>query len=370
VTRQPLSDLAAQFRELRDELWPELEAVLASGRYVGGARVQQFESEFAAFCGQSHCVGVANGTDALRLALHAVGIGAGDEVITAANTFVATVEAILQAGARPVLVDVCPDTLLLDVRGLDAARTWRTRAVVPVHLYGRLCDMEAIGGWCRTAGVALVEDASQAHGARTAGGTAGSFGEAAAFSFYPSKNLGAAGDAGAIVTARAEVADCARRLRDHGQSARSVHESVGYNSRLDAIQAAVLSVKLRHLARWNERRRTLAGIYEERLEKLPGITLPAAAREREAHVYHLFVVQVDEREALSRALTADGIETGRHYPRPVHLQPAYRDLGGGDGTFPVAEASSQRILSLPLYPEMSEHAVHHVCDRIVACVER
>jgi dTDP-4-amino-4,6-dideoxygalactose transaminase len=365
--RQPFVDLAAQYREIRDELLPEVERLLAAGAFVGGEPLVRFESAFAAFCGAPYAVGVANGTDALHLALRALGVGPGDDVLTVPNTFVATVEAIEQAGARPVLVDVRPDTLLVDAAALAAAVTPRTRAVVPVHLYGALVDIEPIERWCASRGLLLLEDAAQAHGASRAGRHAGSFGDAAGFSFYPAKNLGAAGEAGAVVTRRADVAGRVAQLRDHGQSERYHHEVVGYNSRLDALQAAVLAVKLRRLAQWNARRRALAGVYRERLAKLDGVEVVAPPADPESHVYHLFVIRVAERDRLRAALTARGIDTGLHYPVPVHLQRGWAHLGYGAGDFPVAEAAARTVLSLPIYPQMSDAAVHHVCDAIEAC---
>jgi len=367
VTRQPLVDLAAQYRELRDELLPEIERIMAAGAFIGGEALTRFESAFAALCGVPHAVGVANGTDALHLALRALGIGPGDEVITVPNTFVATVEAIAQAGARAVLVDVRPDTLLLDAGALEAARTPRTRAVIPVHLYGRLVEMEPIERWCTRHAVALLEDAAQAHGARSRGRRAGAFGDAAAFSFYPAKNLGAAGEAGAVVTRRADVAARVTRLRDHGQSERYHHALVGFNSRLDALQAAVLSVKLKRLDGWNARRRALAAIYRERLAKVDAVELVPPPVDAESHVYHLFVIRTPERDRLRAALTARGIDTGLHYPVPAHLQRACRDLGYAEGAFPVSEAACRTVLSLPIYPQMTEDAVHRVCDAIEAC---
>jgi dTDP-4-amino-4,6-dideoxygalactose transaminase len=364
--RQPFVDLGAQHREIAADLAPELERLFASGAFIGGEAVRRFEAAFAAYCGRPHCVGVANGTDALRLALAALGVGPGHEVITAANSFVATAEAIGHCGARPVLVDVDPDTLLLDPRALDRARTARTRAVVPVHLYGRLADVDAIGAWCARHGLALVEDAAQAHGARRRGRPAGSFGDAAGFSFYPAKNLGAAGDAGAVVTARQDVADRVRRLADHGQSERYHHEVEGVNSRLDAIQAAVLSAKLARLDGWNARRRALAAVYRARLAKLEGLALSGAPGDEAEHVHHLLVVRVRERDRVRAALAGRGIDTGLHYPVPIHRQPAYRHLGYGEGAFPVSEAAAREVLSLPIYPHMTDDAVHRVCDALEA----
>jgi dTDP-4-amino-4,6-dideoxygalactose transaminase len=314
-----------------------------------------------------HAVGVANGTDALHLALRALEVEPGDEVITVPNTFVATVEAIVQAGARPVLVDARPDTLVMDTAGLDEARTPRTRAVIPVHLYGRMAEVDTIERWCAEHGIALLEDAAQAHGARLRGRRAGAFGDAGSFSFYPAKNLGAAGEAGAVVTRRPAVAARVTRLRDHGQGERYHHDVVGYNSRLDALQAAVLSVKLKRLDEWNARRRALAAVYDERLDKVEGVDPLPAPAQPESHVYHLYVVRVAERDRLRAALTARGVDTGLHYPVPVHLQPAFRELSYGEGEFPIAEAATRTVLSLPIYPHMTEDAVHRVCDAIEAC---
>jgi dTDP-4-amino-4,6-dideoxygalactose transaminase len=364
VSRQPLVDLGAQYREIRDELVPELEAIFAGGGFIGGERVRRFETDFARFCGRAHCVGVANGTDALTVGLRAIGIGPGDQVITVPFTFVATVEAIGHTGARPVLVDVRGEDLLIEPAALDAVSTARTRAVIAVHLYGAMADVERVGAWCRGRGIALIEDAAQAHGARLSGRRAGSFGDVGTFSFYPAKNLGAAGDAGALVTDRTDVAQRARLLSDHGQSARYQHEIEAYNSRLDAIQAAVLSAKLTRLDRWNAHRRTLAGLYRERLEKVAGVRLLRAPDDPEAHVYHLFVIRVAGRDAVREALTREGIETGLHYPVPVHQQPAYRHLGYGPGAFPEAEAAAREVLSLPLHEHMSEDAVHRVADAV------
>jgi dTDP-4-amino-4,6-dideoxygalactose transaminase len=364
VTRQPFVDLAARFREVESDLLPEITRTFASGAFIGGEAVRRFESAFAAYCRRAHAVGVANGTDALRLALHAVGVRPGDEVITVPNSFVATAEAIGHCGARPVFVDVVRDDLLMDADALDLARTPRTRAVVPVHLYGRLADVARIGAWCRRYGVALVEDAAQAHGARLAGRPAGSFGDAAAFSFYPAKNLGAAGDAGALVTDRVDVAERARIVRDHGQRERYCHEVEGVNSRLDAVQAVVLDVHLRHLDRWNAQRRARAARYRERLARVDGIELLSAPDDPDSHVYHLFVVRLRGRDAARASLDAERIDTGIHYPIPIHLQPAYRHLGYREGAFPIVEAAAREILSLPMYPQMTDAAVGRVCDAL------
>lgn len=364
MSRLAFVDLRAQWRELAGELRPAIEAVFADGAFVGGPAVQRFETAFAAFCAVRHAVGVANGTDALHLALRALGVGAGDDVLTVPNTFIATAEAISHCGARPVFVDCDPDTLLLDARQLDGAVTPRTRAVVAVHLYGRVAEMDAIAAWCAARGLPLVEDAAQAHGAGHRGRRAGGLGAIAGFSFYPGKNLGAGGEAGAVTTDRDDLAERVRRLRDHGQEARYHHAEVGWNSRLDAVQAAVLTVKLRHLPRWNARRRVLADLYRERLGKLAAITVPAAPVEADAHVYHLFVIRAAARDRLRAALAEAGIETGLHYPVPIHLQAAYRALGLGPGTFPVAEAAARTVLSLPIHPHMTDDDVHRVCDAV------
>jgi dTDP-4-amino-4,6-dideoxygalactose transaminase len=370
MSHQPFVDLKGQWAEVQAELLPEIGEIMAVGSFIGGQRVDRFETAFASFCGAAHCVGVANGTDALHLALRAAGVEPGDEVITVPNTFVATVEAIRQCGARPVLVDVRPDTLLMDPQRLDSARTGRTRVVIPVHLYGLLADMEAIGGWSARTGIAIVEDAAQAHGARRGGCTAGGFGLAAGFSFYPSKNLGAAGDAGAVVTSDAKIADRVRLLRNHGEGERYVHDVEGYNSRLDTLQATVLMAKLARLADWNARRRALAAVYRSRLGSMPGVEPLAAPRDPDSHVYHLFVVRCARRAALREALAAAGIATGIHYPVAVHLQPAYHGLGYGRGSFPVAEAAAREVLSLPIYPHMTDTQVHRVCDAIEMFLER
>ncbi|HEU4369335.1 MAG TPA: DegT/DnrJ/EryC1/StrS family aminotransferase [Methylomirabilota bacterium] len=368
MIRQPLVDLAAQHAEIGAAVLAEVERLFAAGTFIGGEPLQRFEREFAKLCQTAHCVGVGSGTDALHLALRAAGVGPGDEVITVPLTFVATAEAVVQCGARPVLVDVRPDTLVMDIGRLSAARTARTRAVLLVHLYGRLADVDAAQAWCRAHGVVLVEDAAQAHGARLGGRAAGSFGDAGAFSFYPSKNLGAAGEAGAVVTSRDDLAEQVRRLRDHGQAARYLHAVSGFNSRLDALQAAVLAVKLERLDRWNERRRALAGVYHERLAAVPGVTMPPRAADLESHVHHLFVVRVRDRDRVRQTLARHGIETGVHYPVPLHLQPAFRELGYAEGAFPAAEAAAREVLSLPLYPQLDGATVHRVCDALEAAL--
>ncbi|HMQ33800.1 MAG TPA: DegT/DnrJ/EryC1/StrS family aminotransferase [Chloroflexaceae bacterium] len=359
--RVPFGDLARQAAALGDELTGALSRVAAGGWYVLGAEVRAFEEEFAASCGAAHCVGVASGFEALYLALAALGVGPGDEVVTVANACVYQAAAIMQAGARPVFVDSDPRTHNLDPDRLDAALTPRTRAVMPVHLYGRLAEMDAIREVAERHGLPVVEDAAQAHGAWNGGAgpgrRAGAWGEVACFSFYPSKNLGALGDAGALTTGSAELAERLRRLRMYGWGEKYVAtEPGGRNSRLDEIQAAALRVKLRHLEAWNDARRERAAWYRELLAGLP-LELPA---DDLGHAYHLFVVACDERDGLRRHLADAGVGSDVHYPLPAHLQPAYAHLGYRAGDLPNTEAAAARILSLPLYPELTRAEVEHV----------
>lgn len=360
----PFVDLAAQHRALRPELDAVIGAAFDSGRFVLGETVEAFEREFAAYCGVRHAVGVGSGTGALHLALLAAGVGPGHEVVTVPLTFVATVAAICYTGARPVFVDVDPRTFTLDVEALEAAVTPRTRAIVPVHLYGQAADMDPILTVARRHGLAVVEDAAQAHGARYRGRPVGGLGDLGCFSFYPSKNLGACGEGGIVVTSSDEHAEVLRRLRDHGQARKYEHLLIGYNERLDALQAAVLRVKLRHLPEWNRRRQALAALYDSLLQGA-GVQTPEVAAGRD-HVYHLYVVRSAHREALQRSLAARGVGTGIHYPVPVHLQPAFRSLGHDPGDFPVAEACAQSVLSLPMYPELSPPQVEEVAAAVHA----
>lgn len=356
----PFLDLSRQTAELGGELERAVAAVLRDGRFVLGEPVERFEREFAAHCGGAHAVGVASGTDALAIALQAVGVGPGDEVVTAANTCVPTVAAIESAGAVPVLVDVVQETFTLDPAALEAAVGARTRAIVPVHLYGQCAEMAPIVGFARERGLKVVEDAAQGHGSEYAGRRAGTLGDAAAFSFYPTKNLGAGGDGGAVVTNDADVAARARRLRSFGEGAGRVAVERGRNSRLDALQATLLSVKLARLDVWNTRRRALARRYLDALSG-SGLELPAEAAGRR-HVYHLFVVRTPSRDALRATLGERGIETMIHYPRPVHLHPAYVSLAR---ELPVSERLSDEILSLPLYPQLSDGEADAVCEAVV-----
>lgn len=363
----PLVDLAAQQREIADEIRAEVQEVLDSCAFIGGSAVGAFEREYAEFAGVEHVVGVANGTDALELALRAIDIVPGDEVIIPANTFIATAEAVSRIGAVPVLVDVDPDYLLIDPLLVQNAITPRTKAIVPVHLFGQVAPMEKLLALGETYGVAILEDAAQSQGASRSGKPAGSFGLAAGTSFYPGKNLGAAGDAGAVLTNDAEIAARVRTIAAHGSDRKYVHDVVGFNSRLDTIQAVVLRAKLRRLATWNDLRRRAAARYGELLADVPGVRLPVTDPAND-DVWHLYVVQVDERDRVLGALHQSGIGAGIHYPTPIHLTGAYSSLGHRAGDFPMAEAAAARILSLPLYPHITLEQQRWVADQIAAGV--
>jgi dTDP-4-amino-4,6-dideoxygalactose transaminase len=362
--RIPAADLRAQHAGLRDELIDAFGQVLDSCAFVNGEHVAAFEREFAAFCEVPHAVGVANGTDALVLGLRALGVGPGDTVALPAFTFAATAEAVCLAGARPLLVDVEPLTCNLDPQALrEALARCAVRAVIAVHLYGQPAAMDEISALAQAHGAAVIEDAAQAHGARYRGRRAGSLGKLACFSFYPTKNLGALGDAGAVTTADSSLAERLRVLRDHGQDAKYRHAMVGYNSRLDTIQAAALRIKLPHVPAWNERRRALAARYRAGLSDLPGITLLAEGADSEP-VYHLFIIRCVERDGLRRHLEQQGIATSIHYPLPLHQQPAFRDLVDSGSSFPAAEAAARQVVALPMYPELAAASVDEVCAAV------
>lgn len=359
VTSVPYLDLTRQIDEIGPEIELAMRRVVKSGRFIGGPEVTAFEQSFASYCGTGQMVGVGNGLEALSLMLRAWGIGAGDEVIVPAHTFIATALAVDAVGATPVLVDVEPETGLIDVDKVAAATTSRTRAVIPVHLYGHPVDMDALRAVLADTGIRILEDAAQAHGARYRGRRCGSLGDAAAFSFYPTKNLGAVGDGGGIVTGRADWAQAARRLANYGATERYHHEVVGTNSRLDPVQAAVLSVKLGHLDRWNARRRELADLYLSGLADLDGLELPAVRAWAEP-VWHVFPVRAPgRRDALLRHLEASGIGVNIHYPVAVHRQSCYAGRWK-DGAFPVAEGLAASLLSLPLDPTHSEAEIRFV----------
>ncbi len=358
----PFLDLKTPHRELSSEILAAWKALLESAEFIGGVQVAEFEKAFAAFTGCRHCVGMNSGTDALRIALEAMELPRGGEVVTAANTFIATTEAITQAGGTPVLVDVDPITGTMDPERLRRAITPKTEVIVPVHLYGQPADLNPILELAREHKARVLEDAAQAHGAEYHGARAGSIGEAAAFSFYPGKNLGACGDAGAIVTNDAKVAATARMLGDHGQSKKYHHEMEGYNARLDALQAAALSIKLKHLDAWTEQRRAVAVRYREGLQG-SGVAVPLEAAGRK-HVYHLFVIRHPKRDAIRSDLLENGIQTGLHYPVPLHLQKPYRKMGLSRGSFPESERWAEHGLSLPMFPGLTDDQIGRVCEVI------
>jgi dTDP-4-amino-4,6-dideoxygalactose transaminase len=360
----PFLDLQASYRELQGELDAAALRVLGNGWYIGGPEVEAFESAFAAYCEVEHCVAVANGLEALQLALLAAGVGPGDEVIVPAHTFIATWLAVTECGAVPVPVDTDPATYTIDPTRLAAAVTPRTKAVVPVHLYGLPADLDAVLAVCAARGIAVVEDAAQAHGARWKGQRIGGHGTSAAWSFYPGKNLGAFGDAGAVTTNDADVAARLRLLRNYGSVERYVHPVRGRNSRLDPLQAALLRVKLEHLSDWNARRSAIAARYLTEFAGT-GLVLPVVPTSAE-HVWHLFCVRHPRRDAFRDALKASGVETLIHYPIPPHLQGAYAALGFGAGAFPVAEATASTVVSLPIGPAMTTQQVDTVIAAVIA----
>jgi dTDP-4-amino-4,6-dideoxygalactose transaminase len=358
----PFVDLHAQHAELRGEIERAVGAVVDRGDFILGAELERFEADYAAFIGTRHAIGVGTGLSAIELALRAFGLSAGDEVITPANTFIATVLAVMGAGATPVFVDIDPSTYAIDPRAIGAAVTPRTRAIVPVHLYGQPVDLDAVQAVARRHNLLVIEDAAQAHGARDRGRRAGSVGNAAAFSFYPSKNLGAIGDGGMITTNDDAAAEKIRLLRNYGQRVKYHHSIVGTNSRLDTLQAAVLRLKLPRLDGWNAARRRHAAAYSARLAGHVGT--PAARADAE-HIYHLYVIETDRRDEVQQQLRNRQIDTGIHYPVPAHLQEASRALGYRPGTFPATEAAAARVLSLPMYAELTDRQIEYVSDAVL-----
>jgi dTDP-4-amino-4,6-dideoxygalactose transaminase len=358
----PFVDIHTQHAPLRQAFDEAISRVLDTGAFTLGPEVEAFEEAFASYCGVSHCVGVSSGTNALMAALKALGVGPDDEVITVSHTFFATAEAISHVGAKPVFVDIDPGTYNMSPELAEAAIGPKTKAVVVVHLYGQVADMNAFVKMAEDHGLGLIEDACQAHGASYAGKRAGSFGHAACFSFYPSKNLGAAGEAGCVVTDDSSIAAAIRMLRDHGQVKKHLHGKIGYNFRMAAFQGAVLRIKLPHLDSWNKARIACAARYEALLGKLP-LVLPKARTVGE-HVYHLYVVCTEARDALRDALQEAGVATGLHYPVPIHLQPAYAHLDYEVGTLPVTERVASQGLSLPIYPELGEAQQVYVAKHI------
>lgn len=358
----PYLDLKAQYQSIKPEIDAAIARVLDSCQFVLGSEVAGFEQEFAAYCGATECIAVNSGTSALHLALLAAGIGPGHEVITVPYTFVASVAAVTYAGARPVLLDIDPRSFTIDTAAIEAAITPRTKAILPVDLYGQPADLDQIMDIARRRGLVVIEDAAQAHGAKYKGRSVGSIADMTCFSFYPTKNLGAYGEGGAVTTNNAEFARTIRRLRDWGQERKYHHVMRAFNYRMEGFQGAILRVKLRYLEQWTETRRAIVAIYNQLLAD------SAVERPREMpwarHVYHVFTVRSEQRDALQAALTADGIQTAIHYAMPVHLQPAYSDLGYGKGAFPQSEAAAEQVLSLPLYPELSEQAITQVAHAV------
>jgi dTDP-4-amino-4,6-dideoxygalactose transaminase len=359
----PLVDLRAQYHTIKTEICEAIDRVLETSQFVLGSEVAAFEGEFADFCGARHGIGVNSGTSALHLALLAAGIGPGDEVITVPFTFVATVAAIVYTGARPVFVDIDPRSYTIDVTQIEPAITKRTKAILPVHLYGHPADLDPIMEIARRHHLVLIEDAAQAHGAEYKGRRVGSIGDLACFSFYPGKNLGAYGEGGMVITNQSGYDRTIRMLRDWGQEHKYHHVLKGFNYRMEGLQGAILRVKLRYLEAWTEARRTHAALYDE---LLAGSNVqPPQAMAYARHVYHIYAIRTPERAALQQGLTGQDIQSGIHYPFPVHLLPAYADLGYHSGDFPQAEAIAAEELSLPMYPELSKEAVHRVAAALI-----
>jgi len=366
----PMIDLKAQMEGLRPEIDEAIDRVLASTAFVFGPDIKEFEREFADFCGTSDACAVANGTDALHLSLRAYGIGPGDEVVTVANTFIATGEAILLVGATPVFVDVDDETYTMDPARLEEAITSRTKLILPVHLYGHPADMTAIDEIARRHDLPVLEDAAQAHGAEWNGRRAGALGHAACFSFYPGKNLGAYGDAGMVTSSDADFASRVRQIANHGAGTHRYDNVVlGTNSRLDTLQAAILRVKLGHLDRWTEERRTRAAAYTRALEGIPGVVLPRERTDARS-AWHLYTIRAPERDALQAWLRERGIASAVHYPRPIHLQPSMAAAGGKTGDLPVSERVSREVLCLPIYPELRDEDIERVAGEVRSFVSR
>ena len=363
----PYFDLKAQYQSIREEILTALDRVCLNAAFILGTEVGEFEKEFAAYCEVKHCVALNTGTSALHLALLAADVGPGDEVITTSNTFIATAEAISYTGARPVFVDIDPATANIDPHRIEAAITSRTKAILPVHLYGRPADLDAIMKIGESRGLPVIEDACQAHGARWRGKRVGGFGLAATWSFYPPKNLGAYGEAGALTTNDDRVAEMVRSLRDHGQTRRYYHGRIGWNYRMDGFQGAVLRVKLRHLEEWSGRRLEIARLYREGLAG-SRVHFPQDDPRGES-VYHLFVAYVDDRDNVRAALESRGVHTAIHYPVPIHLQDAFEGLGQGKGSLPHTEHACDRVLSMPLFPEMTREQAEYAAATLRAVAD-
>jgi dTDP-4-amino-4,6-dideoxygalactose transaminase len=372
----PFLDLKAQYKTIKNEIHEAINEVMENTAFAGGPFVAGFEKEFAAFCNCKHAIGVGNGTDALWLSLIALGIGPGDEVITVPNTFIATAEAITYCGAHPVFVDVDPKTYNMDPdkledclkKRLSPALTPRPKAIIPVHLFGQPADMDPIMSIAGKYGLYVIEDACQAHGAEYKGKQAGSIGNTGCFSFYPGKNLGAYGEAGAVVTNDDSLAEKMRVFRDHGQAKKYYHSMIGWNARMDGIQGAVLGVKLKYLSDWNEARRKHAQEYDKLLSPLHGIIKPHVA-DYAKHVYHIYAIRAKQRDQLIAKLSEKGISCGIHYPVPIHLQDAYSFLSLAKGSFPVAEQCASEFVSLPMYPELTSDQIAHVIESLRLSLE-
>ena len=359
----PFLDLKAQYESIKEEVSAAIQQVFDRTAFAGGPFVSQFEKEFAAFCKTQHCIGVGSGTEALWLGLIGLDVGPGDEVITVPNTFIATAEAISCCGAKPVFVDVEEDTYNMNPHLLEAAITLKTRAIVPVHLFGQAADMAPILEIARKHKLLVIEDASQAHGSEYKGRMAGSIGDAGCFSFYPGKNLGAYGEAGAVVTNNPDLDRKIRMLRDHGQEKKYYHDLVGWNGRMDGLQGAILSVKLKYLNGWNESRRRNASRYNELLRTIAGVVIPQESPDCK-HVYHIYAIRVPHRDSLIGALAEKDIQCGIHYPVPLNMQVAYKALDLGAGSYPVAEKVASEFVSLPMFPELSSEQIFYVAAEI------
>jgi dTDP-4-amino-4,6-dideoxygalactose transaminase len=359
----PFVDLKSQYKQIKDEIAAAIQPILDNAQYILGPAVEEFEKNFSRFLGVKHTVAVSSGTDALHLALRAAGISPGDEIITAANTFIATAEAISLVGAKPVFVDCREDDYLMDISQVESKINSKTRAIIPVHLYSQAVDMDKLIAIAAKHNLYLIEDACQAHGSEYKGKKLGTLGLMGCFSFYPGKNLGAYGDGGAVTTNNSALAEKLKKLRDHGSEKKYSHELIGGTFRLDGIQGAILNVKLKHLADWNSLRRQHAEKYKQLLSNMPEIILPIEPPYSRG-TYHLFVIRVKNRDELQKYLTEQGIQTGIHYPIPIHFQRAYGFLNLSPGTFPVAEQAAKEIISLPMYPELVNEQIEYVCKKI------
>jgi dTDP-4-amino-4,6-dideoxygalactose transaminase len=364
----PFLDLKAQYVSIKEEITSALQQVLNNTAFAGGPFVEQFEKDFASFCQCEFAIGVGSGTDALWMALLSLGIGPGDEVITTPNTFIATAEAISFCGAKPVFVDIDEKSYNMNPSLIKAAITQNTKAIIPVHLFGQTADMDPVMAVAREHGLFVIEDACQAHGAEYKGKRSGSIGDVGCFSFYPGKNLGAYGEAGAIVTNNAELAEKMRMFRDHGQQKKYYHSIVGWNARMDGFQGAILGVKLKHLTAWNNARRKNAQLYDSLLADVDDIITPVET-EYARHVYHIYAIRTQNRDALINALVEKNIFCGIHYPVPIHLQNAYKFLGNKKGSFPIAEKCAEEFVSLPMFAELSQEQIRKVSNAIKCFLE-